>query len=116
MNDNLNISIQNKIETERFILISVIGLVKSAIVKAVTVDDISTYMFNPFTIEKLKKMNVNANILEILEEGCILEDIEDLRPDILERELNKLQDKAIFELKKIKKYPRSNDKWLGEYE
>lgn len=116
MKYKLNINIQDKVEIERFVLINIIGLLDSALAKAITIDDISTYIFNPFTMERLRAINVNHNILDIIEDGCVLEDIERLIPDILEKELGKLQKRAICELKKLIECPRSENKWLGEYE
>ena len=116
MEDNkLIISIKDKNSIERFILICAIGILQSLEEKSITIDEAGRDLFNPFSVDRLAKLHISDEVIEIIELGCELEDIESFLPDQLDKEIKKMKESAIEVLKETGRH-LSNDKWLGEYD
>lgn len=103
----LNISLENPEEIERFVLITIVGLLNSLQHNVVSIEDTECRFFSPYTYTTLKKMNVNKDIVELVMDGCLLEDFESLIPDKLDDEIVRIKEKALSLLNKHKNV-RSN--------
>lgn len=110
--DEIKISIKNKIEIERFILLSIIGLMDSLIAGAISIEECERYIFSPYSIEKLNNLNLNESIVELVEMGCELEDIESLIPEKLNKSIDEIILKAIDLLINLPKSEGEIKKWI----
>lgn len=110
--DEMKISIMNKREIERFILLSIIGLMDSLSVGATSIEECETYLFSPYSVDKLSTLNLDEQIVELVENGCELEDVESLIPEKLHKSINEIRLKAIELLKNLPKEEVELKKWL----
>lgn len=81
---------------EKYILIIIKGVLQSLIDEQIDIEDAENIIFSPKIVEKLHTYKVNEKIINIVELGCELEDIESLLPNILEQEIEKLFIKTIY--------------------
>lgn len=110
----LKVSLKEIKEIERFILINIIGLLESLKKNAITIDDTEIYLFSPYSVDILSEKGINKEIIELVELGCELEDIESLLPDKLYKNIESLLDKALNLLEGAPKSdnPYEIEKWL----
>ncbi|WP_314060309.1 DUF3969 family protein [uncultured Vagococcus sp.] len=112
----LNLSVNKTNEAERLILVSAIGLLESLENQVLTIDDCENYLFSPYTVSILEEKGVSEKVIEIVELGCELEDIQSLMPDRLKEEIHTLKLQAYECLRGV---PLSDDpfdvkKWLDK--
>lgn len=98
----MNISLENLEEIERFILITIIGLLNSLQHNVISIEETECRFFSPYTYNMLKKMNVKKDIIELVMDGCLLEDFELLTPDKFDDEIIRIKERALFMLKQYK--------------
>lgn len=110
--NEMKISIMNKRQIEAFILVSIIGLMDSLSVGATSIEECETYLFSPYSVDKLRTLNLNEQILELIQIGCELEDVEALIGEKLSESINEIRLKAIELLKKVPKDEGEPKKWL----
>lgn len=110
--DEMKISIMNKSEIERFILVSIIGLMDSLSVGATSIEECETYLFSPYSVDKLNTLKIDERIIELIEDGCELEDIESLIPEKLHKSIDEIRLKAIELLKILPREEVEVKKWL----
>ena len=112
----MNITFSNGIisETdEKLILVSLLGIIDALKNNGLAIDEAEKILFSPYMINKLRNGKCNMKIIDILEKGCELEDIESLIPDRLLKVINELE-KETLEI--IKEYPRFNKTfWINKY-
>lgn len=99
--EELKVSIQDKKEIEKFILINIIGLMDSLKDGLVTIDECEVYLYSPYSIKKLSGLKIDNNIINLIEEGCELEDIESLVPEKLDNAIDNIKIKASDLLSKL---------------
>lgn len=104
----MQIDFKEKIIVEKILLINIIGVLEAMEEKALLIDEAEKYLFSPHMIEVLKKENFNIDIIDILERGCELEDIESLLPDKLMENILELKQKA---LTIITEYPKIDNRF-----
>lgn len=110
--EELKISIQDKKEIEKFILINVIGLMDSLKDGLVTIDECEVYLYSPYSIKKLSDLKIDNNIIDLIEEGCELEDIESLVPEKLDNAIDSIKKKASRLLSELSKKETEKKKWI----
>ncbi|ERK30169.1 DUF3969 family protein [Clostridium intestinale] len=93
--EEIKISIRNKSEIERFVLLSIVGLMDSLIEGAISIEDCEVYLCSPYSVEKLNSLKIDERVIELVEDGCELEDIESLIPSKLQNSINEIRLKAI---------------------
>lgn len=103
----LNISLENPEEIERFVLIIIVGLLNSLQHNVISIEDTECRFFSPYTYNMLKKMNVKKDIVELVMDGCLLEDFDSIISDKLDNEIIRIKEKALSLLNKHKNV-RSN--------
>lgn len=81
---------------EKYILIIIKGVLQGLIDKDIDIEDAEHIIFSPRVVEALREFHINKKIINIVELGCELEDIESLLPSILEQEIEKLFMKTIY--------------------
>lgn len=90
----LNLSVIKENEAERLILVSAIGLLESLENDLLTIEDCEHYLFSPYSVSILEEKGINQKIIEIIELGCELEDIQSLMPDRLKKGIGDLKMQA----------------------
>ncbi|OED05369.1 DUF3969 family protein [Bacillus cereus] len=96
----LMISISGKQESERLVSIIQLGLV-SALEEIISIEEAEGYLFNPYTVEKLEMYGFSEDVIEIIREGCELEDIKSLVPEKLSENISMLKTKILNNLSSI---------------
>ncbi|MBC1504080.1 DUF3969 family protein [Listeria booriae] len=96
----LILSVDKKNEAERMVLICIIGLLDSLENNLLTIEECEGYLFSPYSVTILKEKNLDSQVIEILELGCELEDVQSLLPDKLQAEIQDLKARAKECLKK----------------
>ena len=110
--DKLEVSILDKVEIEKFILINIVGLMESLNEGAIKIEDCEQCLCSPYSVEKLNTLGINTEVVDLIEQGCELEDVESLVPQKLKDEINKIKVKAI---KLLSQFPNKTDtmkKWI----
>jgi hypothetical protein len=110
--DEMKISISHKSEIERFILLSIIGLVDSLIVGAISIEKCEEYLFSPYSVDKLNTLKLDERIVELVEMGCELEDVESLIPEKLHKSIDEIRLKAIDLLRNLPIEEVGLKKWI----
>lgn len=90
---------------EKIVLINLIGILEALKRNNLSIDEAEKFLFSPHTIAKLQKKKCDEKIIDILERGCELEDIELLIPDKLLKTINELENRA---LALLNDYPNFN--------
>ena len=112
----ISLSVDKKNESERLVLVNAIGLLESLENELLTIEDCENYLFSPYSVSILEEKNMNPQIIEIIELGCELEDIQSLMPDKLNVEIRDLKERAKECLKNTTPYenPYEVKKWIDE--
>lgn len=97
----LKISISGTQESERLVSIIQLGLVLALEEEVISIEEAEGYLFNPFTVEKLEMYGFDGEVVEIIREGCELEDIKSLVPEKLLINLNRLKTKILNNISSI---------------
>ncbi|MDQ0360618.1 DUF7674 family protein [Breznakia pachnodae] len=111
---NLKINLDDSKEIERFLLIAIIGLLESLQCDAISINEIDRRLFSPYTFITLEEMKVKKEIIELIKDGCLLEDFESIIPDKLDDEIIRIKEEALSLLKGYKNIQSNLDTyhWL----
>lgn len=90
--------------SEKIILLAMVGVFEALKNGGMTINESQAFIFSPHMIDALKNRNYSGGVIDILEKGCELEDIESLLPEILVEEIDKLERATLNLLKKYCKY------------
>ena len=90
----MKIQYTNKIVTEKAISITLLGVLEAIKGKSISIDEAQAFIFSPRIVTMFRKAGVAHNVLEIIEKGCELEDIELLIPE----ELDKVIENMVLEI------------------
>ena len=107
----INDNIVKKVN-EKIILLSIIGSLDAIKEEAVSIDEIEKFLFSPHIYHKLKQKGYSGDILQIIEEGCELEDIFSLLPDKFDGVIDNMRRKSLLLLKNYEEY--NHFFWLDE--
>lgn len=77
------------------LLLAIIGTLTSLEKDKISVDEAGAFLFHPGMVDLLKSCHCRSDIIELIEEGCELEDVESLIPEALHREINRLCQKSL---------------------
>lgn len=97
----LIINIIGKQESERLLSIIQLGLVSALENEIITIEEAEGYLFNPFTVEKLQKYGFSEEVIDIIREGCELEDIQSLVPEKLLSNIFRLKEQIVKNISSI---------------
>lgn len=106
----LEVSINGKSESERLVSIIQLGIVTALENKIMSIEEAEGYLFNPFTVEKLEKYGFNKEVIDVIRDGCELEDIESLVPDKLLTNINKLKEQILNNISILPKIEQQIEK------
>lgn len=97
---------------EKIILLSIIGSLESIKKGVVSIDEIEKFLFSPHMHHMLKKKGYSKDILQIIEEGCELEDIFSLLPNELDEAIEDIKKESLLLLKNYDEY--NNFFWIED--
>ncbi len=111
---SIKVDLKNKAEQQKFILITIIGLMDSLINNVITIVDVENALFSPYTVSILRGKQIDEDIIELIELGCELEDIDSILPDRLEENILTIKTKAmeILSNKDVYQNIKNEQKWL----
>ncbi|EOH96856.1 hypothetical protein UAY_02587 [Enterococcus moraviensis ATCC BAA-383] len=90
----LKLSANKKNEAERLVLTIAIGLLESLENGLLTINDCENYLFSPCSVSILEEKGLSGDVIEIVELGCELEDIQSLRPAKLKDGIRDLKEQS----------------------
>jgi hypothetical protein len=108
----LILSIEDKTEIERFLLILNVGLINSLKNGLISIDEAENFMYTPYSLERIKNLGIEQEIIELFQEGCELENIDRIIKDQLNQTLDELENKSINKLKNLSKALIPVKKWI----
>jgi hypothetical protein len=108
----LKISLETKDDIERFILILNIGMMTAINEGAINIEEAENFLYSPYSVEKIRNLKINGDIIRLVELGCELEDVESLMPDKLSNATNEISNKSIELLHAIPKSVLPLKKWI----
>ena len=80
---------------KKIVLLVIIGTLTALEKGKISVDEASGFLFHPGMVDRLKSCHCSKDIIEIIEAGCELEDLESLVPEALLEEINSLCQKSL---------------------
>lgn len=114
----LKMTSQTERDSNKMILVCAIGLFESIKSNLLTINECEQFLFSPYTTSILEKKGIDKKVIEIIEFAWELEDIESLRPERLDDNIDILINKAKGCLKNIEYDPDFNveRKWVDQYQ
>lgn len=112
----IKVSIPHKNEIERFILISLIGMMDALLEDSLTIEDCENYLLNPYSYHLLEEKEINPDIVTLVHLGAELEDIESILPEKLKESIKDIREKAITLLRNTdpSENPYKVKEWIDE--
>lgn len=93
---------------EKILLIGIIGALVSLKNRSITIDEAESFIFSPRNTRFLTNLNCDAAIVDLIENGCLLENFESLIPDKLDPEIDHMIEEALSLLKNYPQYTREH--------
>lgn len=72
---------ENKYQTEKLLLINLLGIIESLTLNLITLEEAERVLFTPFSIEILQGKQMSKEIINIIHLGTELEDVLSIIPD-----------------------------------
>lgn len=108
----MRISFEGKSEIERFILLMNIGFMVALKEGIVTIQEIENYIYNPYSMEKLRSNGIGEDVVRLVSLGCELEDVLSLIPDKLTSSINDIENQSKELLRSLPKSDQPTKKWI----
>lgn len=110
----MKFTVLGKERIEKLFLINILGTLEALRNKKITIDESEKVIFTPYTFFTLEKKGVNKKIIDLIHEGCELEDVEFLCPDKLDKVIEELKQRTLilldkYEVDKMEKWVRIDD-------
>lgn len=109
---DITISARNEREVECLILILILGFSTALERKVISIEEAEKLLYSPYSMEKLKEIGVNENIVDLIHLGCELENVERLIPDKLLMSIEDIKERALEILQKMPKATILTKKWI----
>ncbi len=91
----MTFTVFGKERIEKLLLIDILGALEALKNKKITINESETNIFTPYTFFTLKKKGINKKIINLIHEGCELEDVESLRPEKLDEVIEELKQRTL---------------------
>mgnify|MGYP000949835146 CR=1 FL=1 len=108
----VNISLKTKDDIERFILIANIGIMTAIKEGVISIEEAENYLYSPYSVERIKNLGINIDVIKLVELGCELEDVESLIPDKLNNSIDEISNTSIELLRSLPKPALPLKKWI----
>lgn len=89
---------------EKIILIAMAGTLETLKNGGITIEEAENFLFSPHIVKELKKKKCNKDIIELILQGCELEDIISLIPEELNDIIDELKQEVFLLLKKYESF------------
>ena len=86
------IQVEDKTEIERLLSILSLGLCSALEQGALSIEAAERYLYSPYTLELLQKLNISPEVLQVVHLGTELEDVESLLPEKLDESLAEMKE------------------------
>lgn len=96
-------SVLEKVD-EKILLITIVGGLEAIKNKGITINEMEKFIFSPYMVKRLKEVGCHPPIIELIEKGCELEDIDSLIPEELNAVTEELKREALYILKQYETY------------
>ena len=104
--------IENSID-EKIILLNVIGVLEALENNVISIDEANAFMFSPRMVSRIRMYGGSEDVINLIECGCELEDIESLIPHRLKDNIAEMKERA---LDLIREYPEYISRsWIKGY-
>lgn len=80
---------------DKIVLIVMLGTLEALKTNKITTSEAELVIFSPWALELFSDVGIDRKIIEVVQKGCFLEDIESLMPDKLAKEIDDLQEEAL---------------------
>lgn len=97
--DVLEISMKEQELNEKMLLLSIIGTLEAVKDGGLSIRESEQFLFSPYMARYLKRKKYSRAVIDIVEEGCELEDIASLLPESFDRIIGEIKQKALDVLK-----------------
>lgn len=109
----IKLSTYDQKSNERMLLVTAIGLLHSCETGKISVDEVHAYLFNPYTLGILRKIDASPQLIDFFHHGLFFEDIEDLFPkQKLQEMLVEMKQKGLALLSLYEYKPQEENKWV----
>lgn len=108
----ISIKVRDEREVERIMLILILGISTALERKVISIEEAENFLYSPYSMERLKKIGVKENIVNLIHLGSELENVERLIPDKLLVSIDDIKERALEILQKIPKDTMPTKKWL----
>lgn len=105
-------NLKKKASDKKILLLAIIGTLTALEKGKISMDEASAFLFHPGMVDMLGSCHCSKDILELVKEGCELEDVESLIPDALYGEINRLCHNSLEILGSIS--GQESTKWFSE--
>ncbi|WFR55920.1 DUF3969 family protein [Anaerocolumna sp. AGMB13025] len=109
---SFKISIEAKEEIEKFILIFNIGILIALKKGLISIEDAEKILYSPYSVDKLRDLSLNEEVIRLIELGCELEDVESLIPYKLENSIDDIYNRTIELLHTSPEIYSFEKKWI----
>ncbi|MCQ4087555.1 DUF3969 family protein [Saccharibacillus sp. JS10] len=82
-------------ENQKLVSIIQLGFLTALEKEVITIEEAEAYLFSPFTSEKLKAYGFSESVINIILEGCELEDVESLLPNRLQANIVRIKEEIL---------------------
>lgn len=89
---------------EKIMLIAIIGTLEVLKNRVITINEAEKFLFSPYMVKQLSERKCDEKIVNIIEKGCELEDINSLFPEKLNKMIDDLKSETIILLKRYEEY------------
>ena len=114
MDKQLIITDEGIVNNIRLTLTLITGVTKLLKEKAMRIEEAETLLFSPYSAKCLEALGIDCSIIDLIREGCELEDFVSLIPEKLDDAIKNMLNKSISIAKALpKKSPQQNKKWIN---
>ena len=93
--EKMTFTVFGKERIEKLLLIDILGALEALKNKKITINESETNIFTPYTFFTLEKKGINKKIIDLIHEGCELEDVESLCPEKLDEVIEELKQRTL---------------------
>ena len=80
---------------EKIFLLTIVGSLIALQSDVITIDEAEKALFSPYMVKKLRAKCCDEKIISLIKEGCELEDIASLIPEIYSDTINEMKEDAL---------------------
>ena len=106
------IQLENRTEIELLISLLNLGLCAALNSGCLTIEEAEIYLYSPYTLEQLEKLGVDRELIDLIQLGTELEDVQSLISEKLGDSIEEIQVGTIKFLKSLALINVPKNKWI----